>query len=72
MECVAWAATKARPSSDQEESSDNSIGDGVLKAEEKDALRTLPLLEESCGYDSLEKTDEAAIAMGESNGGPDT
>ncbi len=45
MECVAWAATKARPSSDQEESSDNSdneqepkIGNGVLKAGQKDAL----------------------------------
>ncbi|KAL9973576.1 hypothetical protein ACROYT_G020049 [Oculina patagonica] len=79
MECVAWAATKARPPSDQEESSDNGedeqepeIGDGVLKAEEKDALRTLSLLEESCEDDSLEETNEAVSAMEESNGEPDT
>ena len=80
MECVASAATKAHPCRDQEETSDNSseeeqepeIGNGVPKVEEKDALRTLPLLEESCGDDSLEETDEAASEMEERNGEPDT
>ncbi|KAL9974212.1 hypothetical protein ACROYT_G011226 [Oculina patagonica] len=67
-----WSVLRGRPRrrvhlATQEESSDNSedeqepeIGDGVLKAEEKDALRTLSILEESCGDDSLEETDEAA------------
>ena len=42
MDCVVLASTKARPTTDQDKSSDSSteeeqIGDGVLKDEEKDA-----------------------------------
>lgn len=63
MDCVVWASTKARPTTDQEESSDSSleeeqIGDGVLKDEEKDALRTLPLAD--VWTDALEETGEPA------------
>ena len=72
MECVAWASTKARPSSDQGESSDGSleedqdsqIGDGILKDEEKDALRTLPLSD--VWTDPLEETGETASAVEDS------
>ena len=51
MECVVWASRKARPSSDQGESSDSSeeedqesqIGDGIFEEKEKEALRSLLL-----------------------------
>jgi len=48
MDCIVLASTKTRPTTDQEEISESSlgeeqIGDGVLKDEEKEALRTLPL-----------------------------
>lgn len=63
MDCVVWASTKARPTTDQEESSDSSleeeqVGDGVLKDEEKDALRTLPLAD--VWTDALDETGETA------------
>ncbi len=35
-------------------------------------MLSLSLLEKSCGDDSLEETDEAAGAMEERNGEPDT
>ena len=61
MDCVVWALKKARPTTDQEESSDSSlgeeqIGDGVLKDVEKDALRTLPLAD--VWTDTLDETGE--------------
>ena len=61
MDCKVWASTKARTTTDQEESSDSSlgeeqIGDGVLKDEEKDALRTLPLAE--VWTDTVDETGE--------------
>ena len=46
MDCVVWALTKARPSSDREESSDGDLeedDDGNINDKEKDALRTLAL-----------------------------
>ena len=50
MECIAWAASKARVVSDEEESSDDEEGeqesqnnDGILPESEKEILRTLPL-----------------------------
>ena len=49
MDCVVWASTKARPSSDQEESSDSDLeddDDGILNDKEKDALRMLALSED--------------------------
>jgi len=62
-DCVVWASTAARPTADQEESSDGSleeeqIGDGVLKDEENDALRTLPLTD--VWTDALDETGETA------------
>ena len=50
MECIAWAASKARVVSYEEESSDIEEGeqelqndDGILPESEKQILRTLPL-----------------------------
>ena len=50
VECIAWAASKARVASDEEESSDDEEGeresqndDGILPESEKEVLRTLPL-----------------------------
>ena len=50
MECIAWAASKARVVSDEEESSDDEEGeqesqndDGILPESEKEILRTPPL-----------------------------
>ena len=51
MECIAWAALKARVASDEEESSDEDeaaerdmhADEGVLPESEKEALRTLQL-----------------------------
>ena len=61
MGCVVWASKKGRPTTDQEESSDSSlgeeqIGDGVLKDVEKDALRTLPLAD--AWTDTLDETGD--------------
>ena len=67
MECVVWAARKARPSaSDQDESSESSgeedqesaIGDGILKAKEKEDLRSLLLSD--ILTDPQEETSEIA------------
>jgi len=70
MDCVVWASTAARPTADQEESSDGSleeeqIGDGVLKDEEKDALRTLPLTD--VWTDALDETGETATTADDSS-----
>lgn len=61
MDCVAWALLKARLTTDQEESSNSSLGeehisDGVLKDKEKDTLRTLPLAD--VWTDTLDETGE--------------
>ena len=72
MDCVVWASTKARPTTDQEESSDSSlgeeqIGDGVLKDEEKDALRTLPIAE--VWTDTVDETGETTGTTADAGSG---
>ena len=72
MDCVVWASTKARPTTDQEESPDSSleeeqIGDRVLKDEEKDALRTLPLADVWTDAITDEKDETATKAHDGSN-----
>ena len=54
MECVVWVSKQASTLSDRDESSDSSdeedlesqVEDGVLKEEEKGALRTLEFADE--------------------------
>ena len=51
-----WASKQASTSSDRNESSESSdeedlesqVDDGILKEEEKDALRTLHLVDDDC------------------------
>lgn len=64
MECVVWAARKARVSSHQEESSDSggeeqesAIGEGILKEKEKEELRLLQL--SNILTDPIEETNES-------------
>ena len=68
MECVVWASKQASTSRDFDESSDSSDEadlesqeeDGILKEEEKDALRTLELADEECDTETVQDGDEMA------------
>ncbi|XP_074625640.1 uncharacterized protein LOC141883884, partial [Acropora palmata] len=68
MECVVWASKQASTSSDRDESSDSSdeediesqVDDGILKEEEKDALRTLGLVDDECDAETVQAGDEMA------------
>ena len=68
MDCVVWASKQASTSSDRDESSDSSdeedlesqVDDGILKEEEKDALRTLELVDEDCDAETVQDGDEMA------------
>ena len=68
MDCVVWASKQASTSSDRDESSDNSdeealdsqVDDGILKEEEKDALRTLELVDDDCDAETVQDGDEMA------------
>ena len=68
MDCVVWASKQASTSSDRDESSDSSheealdsqVDDGILKEEEKDALRTLELVDDDCGAETVQDGDEMA------------
>ena len=68
MECVVWASKQASTSSDRDESSDSSdeediesqVDDGILKEEEKDALRTLGLVDDECDAETVQAGDEIA------------
>ena len=68
MDCVVWASKQASTSSDCDESSDSSdeealdsqVDDGILKEEEKDALRTLELVDDDCDAETVQDGDEMA------------
>ena len=68
MECVVWASKQASTSSDRDQSSDSSdeediesqVDDGILKEEEKDALRTLGLVDDDCDAETVQAGDEMA------------
>ena len=68
MECVVWASKQASTSRDRDESSDSSgegdlesqEEDGILKEEEKHALRTLELADEECDGETVQDGDERA------------
>ena len=68
MECFAWASKQTSTSSDRDESSDSSdeedlksqVDDGILKEEEKDALRTLELVDDDCDAETVQDGDEMA------------
>ena len=61
MDCVVWASKQASTSSDRDESSDSSdkealdsqVDDGILKEEEKDALRTLELVDDDSDAETV-------------------
>ena len=63
-----WASKQASTSSDRDESSDSSdeediesqVDDGILKEEEKDALRTLGLVDDDCDAETVQAGDEMA------------
>ena len=63
-----WASKQASTSRDCDESSDSSDEadlesqeeDGILKEEEKDALRTLELADEECDTQTVQDGDEMA------------
>ena len=68
MDCVVWASKQASTSSDRDESSDSSdeealdsqVDDGILKEEEKDALRTLEIVDDDCDAETVQDGDEMA------------
>ena len=68
MECVVWASKQASTSSDRDESSDSSdeediasqVDDGILKEEEKDALRTLGLVDDDGDAETVQAGDKMA------------
>ena len=68
MDCVVWASKQASTSSDRDESSDSSdeevldsqVDDGILEEEEKDALRTLELVDDDCDAETVQDGDEMA------------
>ena len=57
-----WASKQASSSSDRDESSDSSdeealdlqVDDGILKEEEKDALRTLKLVDDDSDAETVQ------------------
>ena len=63
-----WASKQASTSSDRDESSDSNdeedleseVDDGILKEEEKDALRTLELVDDDCDAETVQDGDEMA------------
>ena len=67
MDCVVWASKQASMSSNRDESCDSSdeealdsqVDDGILK-EEKDALRTLELVDDDCDAETVQDGDEMA------------
>jgi hypothetical protein len=77
MECVAWAATKARCSPDEIESSDddddeegegvNHENDGTMDEVEKEMLRTLPLAEVLASSSTEQRGDRDPSESGTSS-----
>ena len=64
MDCVMWASKQASTSSDRGESSNSSdesqVDDGILIEEQRDALRTLELVDDDCDAETGQDGDEMA------------
>ena len=68
MDCVVWTSKQASTSSDRDESSDSrdeealdsQVDDGILKEEDKDALRTLELVDDDCDAETVQDGDKMA------------